>query len=160
MQLNVQYTLVPDSYPNLPLTGLPYPSDPPPNVTNSICSAQYLDSATTRQRYIMTVKTLIGEVRNPHALTQACLTALGHAYMCDSGRLADWRRAMYTFRALMQPSLMRTCCMQGFYVNMDYHNIAPDAVMDNYTVRSIYCRCNGSYQWSLSLKSMRHQLAI
>ena len=24
--------------------------------------------------------------------------------------------------------------MQGFYVNMDYHNIAPDAVIDNYTV--------------------------
>ena len=63
MQLNVQYTLVPDSYPNLPLTGLPYPSEAPPNVTNSICSAQFLDSALTRQRYIMTVKTLIGEVR-------------------------------------------------------------------------------------------------
>ena len=33
---------------------------------------------------------------------------------------------------------MHTFRMQGFYVNMDYHNIAPDAVMDNYTVCSAY----------------------
>ena len=25
--------------------------------------------------------------------------------------------------------------MQGFYVSMDYHNIAPDAIVSNYTVR-------------------------
>ena len=24
--------------------------------------------------------------------------------------------------------------MQGFYVSMDYHNIAPDAIVSNYTV--------------------------
>ena len=63
MQLNVQYTLVPDSYPNLALTGQPYPSEAPPNITNSICCAQFLDTMNTRQRYIMVVKTLIGEVR-------------------------------------------------------------------------------------------------
>lgn len=37
VQLNVQYTLVPTSYPSQPLTGTPYPSDPPPNITDSIC---------------------------------------------------------------------------------------------------------------------------
>ncbi|CAK0786597.1 hypothetical protein CVIRNUC_009811 [Coccomyxa viridis] len=82
--LNVQYTLVPDagSYPYLPLTGLPYPSEAPPNITNSICSAQFLDNMSVRDRYIMNVKFLIG---------------------------------------------------QGFYVSMDYHNIAPDAIVSNYT---------------------------
>ena len=63
MQLHVQYTLMPNSYPNLPLTGLLQPSKVPPNVTNSICSAQLLDNALTCQCYIMTVKALIGEVR-------------------------------------------------------------------------------------------------
>ena len=64
MQLNVQYTLVPDagSYPYLPLTGLPYPSEAPPNITNSICSAQFLDNMSVRDRYIMNVKFLIGQV--------------------------------------------------------------------------------------------------
>jgi hypothetical protein len=37
VQLNVQYTLVPTSYPSLSLTGTPYPSDLPPNITDSIC---------------------------------------------------------------------------------------------------------------------------
>ena len=64
MQLNAQYTLVPDagSYPYLPLTGLPYPSEAPPNITNSICSAQFLDNMSVRDRYIMNVKFLIGQV--------------------------------------------------------------------------------------------------
>ncbi|CAL5221967.1 g4249 [Coccomyxa viridis] len=54
--------LVPDSYPNLPLNGLPYSSEALPIVTNSICCAQFLDSMTTRQHYIMVFKTLIGEL--------------------------------------------------------------------------------------------------
>lgn len=27
--------------------------------------------------------------------------------------------------------------MQGFYVNIDYHNVAPDSYMNNYTVRML-----------------------
>ena len=89
MQLNVQYTLVPDSYPNLPLTGLPYPSEAPPNVTNGICCAQFLNTMTTRQRYIMVVKTLIGEVGDSscwrtHAHCAGQMPAVGRTYMCGA----------------------------------------------------------------------------
>lgn len=28
--------------------------------------------------------------------------------------------------------------MQGFYVSMDYHNIAPDYIVDNYTVSPLH----------------------
>lgn len=156
MQLNVQYTLVPDSYPNLPLNGLPYPSEAPPNVTNSICCAQFLDSMTTRQRYIMVVKTLIGEARDPHALTHAhymhdgllaCFVADIRVQILQTG----WQEVnTHVTQGLLGPLPMRSYSMQGFYVNMDYHNIAPDAVIDNYTVCFSCLRCNKDYPWCLS----------
>ena len=61
----MQYTLVPPtgSYPNLPTNNLPYPNEAPPNITNSICSAEFFDNMKTRDRYIMVVKFLIGQVR-------------------------------------------------------------------------------------------------
>ena len=94
MQLNVQYTLVPDSYPNLPLTGLPYPSEAPPNVTNGICCAQFLDTMTTRQRYIMVVKTLIGEVRDISytdlLIVQDRLPAMGQTHICREKAYKSW----------------------------------------------------------------------
>ena len=152
MQLNVQYTLVPDSYPNLPLNALPYPSEAPPHITNSICCAQFLDSMTTRQRYIMVVKTLIGEARDPHALT--------HVHHMHDRLLAcfvqilqtGWQEVnIHVTRGLLGPLPMRSYVMQGFYVNMDYHNIAPDAVIDNCTVCSPCLRCNQNCPWCLSL---------
>ena len=42
--------------------------------------------------------------------------------------------------------------MQGFYVNLDYHNIAPDAVMDNYTVCSAYLLSDRSCSWRPNLR--------
>lgn len=82
VQLNVQYTLVPNSYPNLPTNGLPYPSEAPPNITNDICSAQFFDNMSTRDRYIMVVKFLIGQVSDLLLHHAMCGAWHGMARLC------------------------------------------------------------------------------
>ena len=56
-------------------------------------------------------------------------------------------------------SLIDNSDIQGFYVSMDYHNIAPDAIVSNYTVRwplqptHVTCPCTPRI-----LQCLMHQL--
>lgn len=60
-QLNIKYTMVPDTFPNLPRSSLALPAEDPPAVPGSICSAQFLDSLPVYDRYLMVVKFYIDE---------------------------------------------------------------------------------------------------
>ncbi|EIE23035.1 glycoside hydrolase [Coccomyxa subellipsoidea C-169] len=54
--LNLKYTMVPDSFPNLPRSSLDLPAEAPPAVPGSICSAQFLDTLPVYDRYLMVIK--------------------------------------------------------------------------------------------------------
>ncbi|CAL8465539.1 g5075 [Coccomyxa elongata] len=60
-QLNVKYTMVPDSFPNLPRSSLDLPAEDVPDVPGNICSAQFLDSMPVYDRYLMVVKYYVNQ---------------------------------------------------------------------------------------------------
>ncbi len=61
MQLNVKYTMVPDSFPNLPRSSLDLPAEDVPDVPGNICSAQFYDNMPVYDRYLMVVKYYVNQ---------------------------------------------------------------------------------------------------
>lgn len=61
VQLNIKYTMVPDTFPTLPLSSNALPTEDPPAIPNSICSALYLDTMPVVDRYLLTVKYFLDE---------------------------------------------------------------------------------------------------
>jgi len=53
--------MVPDTFPNLPLSSNALPTEDPPAIPNSICSALYLDTMSVVDRYLLTVKYFLDE---------------------------------------------------------------------------------------------------